>query len=84
MSRHEKLIKRLLTRPTDFEWTEAVSVLKHCGYELIKGAGSSRKFVNRELNSLIMIHEPHPQTVLKDYALKIIITELRERGFVNE
>jgi len=84
MSRQEKLLERLQSRPSDFEWSEVVSLLKKLGYELLHGSGSSRKFVNREKKSIIMLHEPHPQTVLKDYALKIIIAELKERGIIYE
>lgn len=75
MSKVEKLIEKLKTRPKDFTWDEMLKVLKHFGFEQMaqgKTGGSRRKFVNSE-KQVISLHEPHPQKVLKLYQLDIII-----------
>lgn len=78
MSKIEKLIERLLSRPKDFTWEEMKKVLKYYGYEeLAKGktGGLRRKFVNKD-NTVISLHEPHPQNILKPYQLDILIEHL--------
>lgn len=78
MSKIEKLIERLLSRPKDFTWEEMKKILKYYGYEeLAKGktGGSRRKFVNKD-NRVISLHEPHPQNILKSYQLDILIEHL--------
>jgi predicted RNA binding protein YcfA (HicA-like mRNA interferase family) len=82
MSRHEKLLKRILSRPSDFEWDEAVTLLNHFGFEVLANTGSRRKFKHIESNALIIIHKPHPGNILKDYAVKEIIEALKEGGFI--
>ncbi|MFK7050416.1 hypothetical protein [Flavobacterium columnare] len=49
MSKIEKLIERLKSKPKDFTWEEMLKVLKYYEYEeLSKGktGGARRKFVN--------------------------------------
>lgn len=78
MSKIEKLIERLRSRPKDFTWEELKKVLKHYGYEEMskgKTGGSRRKFVNGS-NTVISLHEPHPQNILKSYQLDIVIEHL--------
>lgn len=78
MSRIDKLIARLLQVPSDFTWSELVKVLNHYGYEPItkgKTSGSRRKFVN-EFIDVIILHEPHPQKVVKKYVLREVIEKL--------
>lgn len=79
MSKLDKLVERLKTKPKEFTWDEAVKVLKHFGYSAMapgKTGGSRRKFVN-ETKDIISLHEPHPQKVLKSYQLDIIIEHLK-------
>lgn len=78
MSKAEKLIERLKSKPRDFTWDEATRVLKYFGYQQIsqgKTGGSRRKFINDE-KRIISLHEPHPQNILKLYQLDIIIEHL--------
>ena len=79
MSKVDKLVDRLKTKPKDFTWDEAVKVMNHYGYSLMakgKTGGSRRKFVN-EAKAIISLHQPHPQKVLKNYQLEIIIDHLK-------
>lgn len=78
MSKIEKLIERLKSKPKDFTWEEMVKVLKYFGYDQIsqgKTGGSRRKFVNQN-QQIISLHEPHPQNVLKGYQLDLLMGHL--------
>ena len=83
MSKQEKLINRLLSKPKDFEWAEAVSILESMGFEIIKGGGSRRKFLHKESKTVISLHEPHPGKIMKTYAIQEIISALTEGGFLK-
>jgi hypothetical protein len=86
MAKIEKLIERLLSKPTDFTWEELIKILMHFGYaELKKGktAGSRRKFAD-EAKNIISLHKPHPQNILKRYMLDDVITHLKERGKIKD
>ncbi|KAF2333232.1 type II toxin-antitoxin system HicA family toxin [Flavobacterium daemonense] len=79
MSKIDKLIEKLQSKPKDFTWDEFLKVINHFGYNQIpqgKTGGSRRKFIN-EKKELIILHEPHPQKVLKGYQLDIIIECLK-------
>jgi len=76
VSKVEKLISRLLSRPKDFTWQELQKVLAHFGFTEIAGTGSRRKFVHPD-GRIISLHEPHPANILKQYALKEVIDHLK-------
>ena len=83
MSKKNKLLKRLLSRPTDFTFNEAISLLSYYDYDLDQSYSGSRvRFKNKDLGTQIVFHKPHPQNVLKDYVLDIIITQLRKDGSI--
>lgn len=79
MSKNEKLLERFKTIPKDFTWEELIKVLKFLGYVERKNkgktGGSRRKFVNNEFD-VIIVHEPHPNNVVKQYVIKQIIEKL--------
>ena len=86
MSRTEKLLQRLLSIPKDFTWEELVKILVQFGYaELKKGktGGSRRKFADEKKN-IIILHKPHPGNIVKEYALKQVITQLKEKGHIKD
>jgi len=79
MSKIDKLIEKLKSKSKDFTWDELVKALKYFGFKQIgqgKTGGSRRKFVN-DKKEVIILHEPHPQKVLKSYQLDIIIECLK-------
>jgi hypothetical protein len=49
------------------------------GYEQI-GKGPRVKFYNRELDSLINLHKPHPGNIIKQYLIDQIIEKLEAKG----
>lgn len=79
MSKVEKLIEKLKSKPKDFTWDEMIKVLNCFGFEQMaqgKTGGSRRKLMNGN-KQIISLHEPHPQKVLKWYQLDIIIDFLK-------
>ena len=84
MNKKEKLLKRLLSVPKDFTWSELVAVLEMFGYQERTGGksgGSRRKFFNQPFEP-IYLHKPHPKEILKEYQIKIVIDKLKERNLV--
>ena len=80
MSRKDKLLHRLFLRPKDFRWDELQTLLSGLGYKEISGSGSRVKFFNSILNSLIILHKPHPGNIMKEYALSNVIEKLEDKG----
>lgn len=78
MARKEKLFARLLSRPNDFTWNELKRLLEGLGFELLKNKGSKRKFIHREKEVLIILHEPHPDKIIKMYIIDQVIEKLEE------
>lgn len=86
MSKTEKLLQRLLSVPRDFTWEELTKLLWLFGFvELKKGktGGSRRKFADEKKN-VIILHKPHPGNIVKEYAIKQIITQLKEKGYIQD
>ena len=80
MSRLEKEIEKLKSKPKDYTYDEAKSLLNKLGFfEYNKGktSGSRVKFTN-EKNVQIELHKPHPRNILKPYQIKDIIEKLKE------
>lgn len=82
MSKKDKLIKRLKSRPKDFTWEELAVLLRSIGYEEVKKgktAGSRRRFIHK--NGVILnLHKPHPKNILKSYAMRQIVEVLTREG----
>lgn len=85
MSKKEKLLKRLLSRPKDFSWDELTTLLGAFGYKVVsvgKTGGSRRKFLNAETKRSMVFHEPHPSGILKAYQVKTVIENLKEEKLI--
>lgn len=84
MGRQEKLLARLQSVPKDFTWDELKSLLGTYGYKLLnsKRGGSRRKFYCAETGSVISLHEPHPQNIIKEYVIKDVIENLKNAGVI--
>lgn len=86
MSKTEKLLQRLLSVPKDFTWEELTKLLGLFGFvELKKGktGGSRRKFADEKKN-VIILHKPHPGNIVKEYVIKQVITQLKEKGYLQD
>jgi hypothetical protein len=80
MTKREKLLDRFLTKPNDFIWDELTRVLNIFGYKQIsvgKTGGSRVRFVHISFPPIIL-HKPHPGSILKRYQLEDIINLLRK------
>lgn len=82
MSRLQKALDRLRSKPRDFSWRELQTIMSHFGYKELKGGGSRRKFINQKSGISINLHEPHPKPVLKTYAIELIIEHLKEEDLL--
>jgi len=83
LSKKEKLIARLLSKPKDFTFEELKSLLSCFNYKQVnpgKTSGSKVAFSNGE--DYIRLHKPHPRNLLKPYQVRDIITALQERGLL--
>jgi HicA toxin of bacterial toxin-antitoxin, len=85
MSKREKLLKRLLSKPKDFTFDELVTLLSGLGYEADnkgKTSGSRILFENKLTGKKLNIHKPHPKQILKPYQVNHIIDELKNAGAI--
>jgi hypothetical protein len=80
MSTLQKDLQRLKSQPKDYRWSELMNLLGKLNYEIRQGEGSRVKFYHQETNSLISLHRPHPQDILKHYAIKQVIQALQNAG----
>ena len=84
MGQKEKLIKKLKSRPKDFTFEEAETLLRHLTYNRSnKGrtSGSRVMFVSDEY-APILLHKPHPRKELLDYQIKQLIEVLEQEGLI--
>jgi len=75
MTKKDKLIKRVLSRPKDLTWEELTQFLSLHGFQVLntgKTTGSGRKFVQDKTKKIIMLHKPHPKNIIKDYVFDIV------------
>ena len=84
MGQKEKLIQRLKSRPKDFTFEEAESLLRYFSYERSdKGrtSGSRVMFVSAE-HPPILMHKSHPRKELLSYQVKQLLELLSQEGLV--
>jgi hypothetical protein len=83
VGRKDKLIARLMTRPKDFTWSEACSVMSGSGFKLTNRAGSRRLFTHVESKLKVSMHEPHSRSNLLPYELDLLIDGLKGTGQIS-
>lgn len=84
MGQKEKLIQRLKSRPKDFTFEEAETLLNYLSYvRSNKGrtSGSRVMFVSGE-HAPILLHKPHPRKELLTYQVKQLLEVLEQEGLV--
>lgn len=84
MSRLEKEIERLKSKPRDYTYDEAKTLLNKLGFiEDNKGktSGSRVVFMDNK-NNRIELHKPHPGNILKEYQIKNILQPLKKWGIL--
>ena len=84
MGQKEKLIQRLRSKPKDFTFEDAETLLKYLKYTRSnkgKTSGSRVMFMSNEHGS-ILLHKPHPQKELKTYQIKQLLEILEQEGLL--
>lgn len=84
MGQKEKLIQRLKSKPKDFTFDDAETLLKYLNYvRSNKGkiSGSRVIFINDE-HGCILLHKPHPQKELKSYQVKQLLDILEQEELI--
>ena len=85
MSKKEKLNKKLQSLPKDFTYAELESLLSQLGFVIDnkgKTSGSRIRFYNKELKVQYLAHKPHPTKVIKEIALKDILSFLENNNLI--
>ena len=85
MGTKEKLIERLKGMPKDFTYDEAVRLLMLFGYVRFnkgKTSGSRVSFCSKG-KTPVLLHRPHPQKEMKQYAIKQLLNELIINGDIK-
>ena len=84
MGKKEKLIERLKSKPKDFTFDEAETLLRYLSYSRSnkgKTSGSRVIFVS-ERHSAILLHKPHPGNELKNYQVAQLLDILRQENII--
>ena len=85
MSKKDKLLAKLLSKPKDFTFNELETLLEYLVFYLDnvgKTSGSRVRFVNDELRIVIKLHKPHHQKVLLPYQIREVISKLEKGGII--
>ncbi len=80
MSKLEKEIERLKSKPKDYTYEEAKSLLNKLGFiENNKGRTSGSRVEFKDIyGRKITLHKPHPSNIIKTYKVNDIINDLEE------
>lgn len=84
MGQKEKLIQKLKSRPKDFTFEEAESLLGHftyCRSDKGRTSGSRVMFTSPKY-APILLHKPHPRKELLAYQVKQLIDALEQEGLI--
>jgi hypothetical protein len=84
MNKRDKLLDRFLTKPRDFTWNELVKLLNNFDYQQVsagKTGGSRVRFIHSEYPPVVL-HKPHPSSILKRYQIEEITHLLKQEGLL--
>ena len=83
MGQKEKLIKRLKSKPKDFTFSEAETLLKYLSYSKSnKGKTSGFRAIFSKEHPPIFMHRPHSRKELLEYQVKQLIEILEQEGLL--
>ena len=83
MSKFDKAKSRILSRPKDYTYSEARSLMQQLGFqEYTKGktSGSRVKFYRESDKRIYLLHKPHPGDVMSPGAIKDFADFLEKSG----
>lgn len=84
MGQKDKLIERLKSKPKNFTFDDAESLLRYLGYTRSnkgKTSGSRIMFISNE-HPPILMHKPHPRKELLEYQIKQLLEILEQEGLL--
>lgn len=84
MGKKEKLIQRLKSKPKDFTFDEAETLLGYLSYSRSnkgKTSGSRVSFIS-DNHASILLHKPHPGNELKGYQVQQLIEILQQEELI--
>lgn len=84
MGQKDKLINKLKSKPRDFTFDEAETLLNNLSYTRSnKGRTSgSRAIFTSENHGSILLHKPHPRKELLEYQVKQLREKLEQEGLI--
>ena len=85
MSKKDKLLEKLKSKPKDFTYDELLKLLLGFGFELDdkgKTSGSRVAFYHKESLLIIRLHKPHLGNELKRYQIEQVLETLKELGVI--
>jgi hypothetical protein len=85
MGTKEKPRERFKKMPSDFTFDEMQRLLEGYGYEKSnKGKTSGSRIIYKNGDKRpIMLHKPHPGNIVKEYAMKQVLDDLKEAGLIK-
>ncbi|MBN1683947.1 MAG: type II toxin-antitoxin system HicA family toxin [Gammaproteobacteria bacterium] len=86
MTKSDKLLQKLSSKPKTFKYNELRKLLSALGYdEIVTGntSGSRVAFYTTKKDHLIRLHKPHPGNELKKYQIDLIYNELKSQGYIE-
>ena len=84
LGQKEKLIEKLKSKPKDFTFEEAETLLRYLTYRRSnkgKTSGSRVMFISDE-HPPILLHKPHPRKELLAYQIKQLIEILEQEDLI--
>lgn len=84
MGKKENLIHRLKSKPKDFTFDEAETLLGYLSYSRSnkgKTSGSRVSFTSKN-HAAILLHKPHPNNELKSYQVQQLIEILQQEELI--
>ena len=84
MGQKDKLINKLKSKPRDFTFDEAETLLTYLSFtrsDKGKTSGSRVKFTS-ENHGAILLHKPHPRKELLEYQVKQLLEKLEQEGLI--
>ena len=83
MSKLDKAKARILSKPKDYTYTEAIYLLGKLGFEEFnkgKTSGSRVRYYRKSDKKIILLHKPHPGDEMDAGAIKDLVKFLTELG----
>lgn len=84
--KHDKLLQRLMNKPSDFTFDELETMLSAFGYVVDnrgKTSGSAVTFYRESDGDMIQLHKPHNPKTLRTYQINQIIKHLYDKGVIR-